>query len=312
VVSSKVRSAEGKISCVAVFGGSGFLGGEIVKRLAAEGITARVAVRHPEKARIGESPGKVREVLQVYADVRDETSVALAMEGCDAVVNSVGLYVESGSETFEAVHELGALNVAHQCAIQKVGRLIHISGIGADMNSESSYVRARAKGELLARDVFAKTTVFRPSVLFGPNDRFINTLAKIIRRSPILPLFGQGHTKLQAVYVGDVAWAALRALGNPKSQERTYEFGGPRAYTYRALVELVLAQTSKRRLFLPVPFEVWDLLAAVASFLPVPPLTRDQVALMKRDNVIAKNALSLEDLGVSATALEDVLPQYAL
>jgi NADH dehydrogenase len=304
-------AAEGKISCVAVFGGSGFLGGEIVKRLAAEGIMVRVAVRHPEKARIGENLGQAREILQVYADVRDETSVALALEGCDAVVNSVGLYVERGSETFEAVHELGALNVAHQCAIQSVGRLIHISGIGADMNSESSYVRARAKGELLARDVFPRTTVFRPSVLFGPNDRFINTLAKIIRHSPILPLFGQGRTKLQAVYVGDVAWATLRALQNPTSQEHTYELGGPHAYTYRALVELVLAQTSKRRLLLPVPFEVWDLLAAVASFLPVPPLTHDQIALMKRDNVVARNALSLEDLGVGATALEDVIPQYA-
>jgi NADH dehydrogenase len=189
--------------------------------------------------------------------------------------------------------------------------LIHLSGIGADMNSESSYVRARAKGELLVRNVFPNTTIFRPSVLFGFNDRFINTLAKIIRRSPILPLFGRGRTKLQTVYVADVAWATLRALQKPTSRGRIYELGGPRAYTYRALMELVMAETNTRRLFLPVPFLVWDLLAAVATFLPVSALTRDQVALMKRDNVIARNALSLEDLSVSATALEDVISQYA-
>jgi NADH dehydrogenase len=296
---------------VAVFGGTGFLGSEIVERLVAEGTAVRVAVRHPQKARMSDNSGQTGQILPVYADVRDETSVALAMEGCEAVVNAVGLYVEKGSKTFEAIHELGALNVAHQCVSQNVDRLIHVSGIGADLYSESKYVRARAKGELLARDVFPKTTVFRPSVLFGPRDKFINTLAKLIKRSPVFPLFGEGHTKLQPVYVGDVARATLRALQDPASQEQTYELGGPRVYSYKALVELVAAQTRKRPLLLPLPFLVWDFMAGIASRLPVPPLTRDQVALMKRDNVIATNALSFADLGVSAAALEDVLPQYA-
>ena len=304
-------AANGTINCVAVFGGSGFLGSEIVKQLSAEGIMVLVAIRHIENVRIRDCRSETRLILPVYADVRDETAVAVAMEGCDAVVNSVGLYFQRGSETFEAVHELGALNVAHQCTVQNVRRLIHISGIGADMNSESSYVRARAKGERLAKDVFPSTTIFRPSALFGLNDRFINMLAKIARRSPIFPLFGRGRKMLQPVYVGDVALATLRSLQNAASQKRTYELGGPQAYTYRALMELVLTQIGKRRLFLPVPFGVWNLLAAFASHLRVPPLTRDQVALMKRDNLVAKNALSLEDLGVSATALEDVLPLYA-
>lgn len=296
--------------CVTVFGGSGFLGSEIVERIAAEGIAVRVAVRHPENERIRQIPGPVGKILPVYADVRDETSVALAMDGSDAVVNAVGLYVERGAETFEAVHELGAVNVAHQCAAQDVSRLIHISGIGADLYSGSRYVRARAKGEVLVKDVFSPANIFRPSVLFGPEDRFVNTLEKIIRRSPVVPLFGDGGTKLQAVYFGDVAEAVLRALQDPKTRGKTYELGGPRAWSYRALIELVLGQTKKRRLLLPVPFFLWDFMAAVASVLPAPPVTRDQIALMKRDNVVARDALSLKDLGVGATALEDILPEY--
>ena len=271
----------------------------------------RIAVRSPGNANIPEPSGTAGEINAIYADVRDETAVARAMDGCDAVINAVGLYIERGTETFEAVHERGALNVAHQCAAQDVGWLIHISGIGADLNSESSYVRARAKGELLVRDAFAKTTIFRPSVLFGPDDKFLNTLIKIIRRSPILPLFGTGGTKLQAVYVGDVAQATLRALQKPTSRGKTYELGGPRAYTYRELIELIQSRINKRRLLLPLPFFAWDSMAALVSLLPVPPLTRDQVALMKRDNVVAKNARFLQDLGVEATALEKILPEYS-
>ncbi|MCH8240245.1 MAG: complex I NDUFA9 subunit family protein [Proteobacteria bacterium] len=305
-------AADPKPGCVAVFGGSGFLGRAIVESLVAEGITVRVAVRSPGNAKIPEPPGPAGKIEAIYADVRDETSVACAINGCDAVINAVGLYVERGTETFEAVHERGALNVAHQCAAQDIRRLIHISGIGADLNSESSYVRARARGELLVRDVFSRATIFCPSVLFGPDDKFLNTLIKIIRRSPVFPLFGTGGTKLQAVYVGDVAQATLRALRKPASRGKTYELGGPRAYTYRELIELILSRINKRRrLLLPLPFFAWDFLAAMASVLPAPPLTRDQVTLMKSDNVVAENSLTFKDLGVKATALEKILPEYS-
>lgn len=304
-------SSLSNIRCVTVFGGSGFLGREIVKSLFSDGIAVRVAVRSPDNVNIPEASKPVGETKAIYADVRDETSVALAMEGCDAVINAVGLYVERRAETFEEVHELGALNVAHQCAVRDIGRLIHISGIGADLNSESSYVRARAKGELLVKDVFPGTTIIRPSVLFGPDDKFLNTLAKLIRAFPMLPLFGEGRTKLQAVYVGDVAQAILKALQNPKTQEQTYELGGPQAFTYRELIELLLGRMSKRRLLLPLPFFAWDSMAALVSVLPVPPLTRDQVALMRHHNVVSKNALTFQDLGVKATALEKILPKYS-
>ena len=290
----------------AVFGGSGFLGRRIVERLAAAGIAARVAVRHPEDT------APCAEIEAVYADVRDETSVAHAIEACDAVVNAVGLYAEQGAETFEATHELGALNVAHQAAVMGVGRLVHVSGIGADLNSESHYVRARAKGETMVKDACPHATILRPSAIFAPDDAFLNTLAKIARRAPVLPLFGRGATRLQPVYVGDVAAAAVRALTSPDAQGKTYELGGPRSYSYRALVELVLREAGLRRLLLPVPFAVWDLLVALAAMLPHPPLTRAQVTLMKRDNVVGKGQPGLADLGLEATPLEEVLPRYVL
>ena len=296
-------TAQSQLGRVTVFGGSGFLGREIVERLLAEGVTVRVAVRHPGRAASGGQP--------VYADLRDETSVALAVEGSEAVVNAVGLYVEKGAETFEAVHELGALNLAHQAAAQGVDRLVHVSGIGADLRSESRYVRARAKGELLVADVFPRATILRPGVLFGPEDSFLNALAGIASRTPLLPLFGRGQTRLQPVYVGDVAEAVRRALTQPEAAGKTYELGGPEVYSYRALVELVLARSGRRRLLLPLPFPVWQALAVLASILPAPPLTRAQVTLMKQDNLVAEGALSLADLGIEATALEDVLSDYA-
>lgn len=295
-------TAQSQLGRVTVFGGSGFLGREIVERLLAEGVTVRVAVRHPGRAASGGRP--------VYADLRDETSVALAVEGSEAVVNAVGLYVEKGAETFEAVHELGALNLAHQAAAQGVDRLVHVSGIGADLRSESRYVRARAKGELLVADVFPRATILRPGVLFGPEDSFLNALAGIASRTPLLPLFGRGQTRLQPVYVGDVAEAVRRALTQPEAAGKTYELGGPEVYSYRALVELVLARSGRRRLLLPLPFPVWQALAVLASMLPAPPLTRAQVTLMKQDNLVAEDALSLADLGIEATALEDVLSDY--
>jgi len=304
-------AADSHPGCVTVFGGSGFLGRAIVKRLLTEGITVRLAARHPDNAAIDRRPDRGGDLQPVYADLRDETSVAQAVEGADAVVNTVGLYVERGAETFEAVHELGALNVAHQAATLGVDRLVHISGIGADLNSESRYVRARAKGELLVMDAFARATILRPSVLFGPEDSFLNSLADITSRTPVLPLFGHGHTRLQPVYVGDVAEAALRALTHPEAPGKAYELGGPDFYSYRALIELVLERTRRRRLLLPLPFSLWRFLALLASFLPAPPLTSAQVALMRQDNLVAEGALSLDDLGIEATALDAILPDYA-
>lgn len=296
-------------TCVTVFGGSGFLGTEIVWRLMAEAITVRVAVRHPDRVR--ERLRQSNALQPVHADVRDETSVASAVEGADAVVNAVGLYVEEGAETFAAIHEAGARTVAHRSAIGGVPRLVHISGIGADIRSPSRYVRARGKGEALVKDAFPRATILGPSVLFGPEDKFLNTFARIARTTPVFPLFGRGQTQLQPVYVGDVADAVLNALTHPSAPGNIYELGGPQIYSYRALMELVLERVDRRCMMLPVPFPAWQMLAALASLLPRPPLTRAQVTLMKQDNVVSEDALSLEQLGIHATALESILPRYA-
>jgi NADH dehydrogenase len=295
---------------VTVFGGSGFLGRRIVKHLAAEGTSVRVAVRHPERASFLERLGRTGQIELVQADVWDEKTVARAVKQSASVVNSVGHYVEKGYATFDAVHGQGALHVAQQAGQAGAGRLIHISGLGVDPASDSPYVRARGIGEDLVKDAFEGVTIFRPSVIFGPDDAFFNTLADMARQSPILPLFGAGATKLQPVHVGDVAEACVRVLADPSTQGKLYELGGPRVYTYKALLQLMLKQAGKRRLLVPVPFFIWDILAALMAVLPNPPLTRDQVKLMKGDNLVDGKALTLEDLGIVPASVEDILPTY--
>jgi NADH dehydrogenase len=228
--------------------------------------------------------------------------------GSDAVVNAVGLYVERGAETFDLVHVGGAAHVARQAWRVGAERLIHISGIGADATSKSPYVRARAHGERAVEEAFDRATILRPSVLFGPGDAFFNVLARMAKVMPVLPLFGGGLTKLQPVYVDDVAGAVTRALADPMSVGRVYELGGPKAYTYKALVQLVSTQIGRRRMLLPVPFLIWQVVAGVMSLLSRPPVTRDQITLMKRDNVVGHGALSFTDLDIQPAAVEDVLP----
>ena len=295
---------------VTVFGGSGFLGRRIVKHLAAEGASVRVAVRHPERASFLERLGRDGRIELVQADVWDESSVARALAQSASVINTVGHYVEKGHATFDAVHGQGALHVARQAGQAGVKRLIHISGLGSDPASDSPYVRARGIGENLVKDAFEGATILRPSVIFGPNDAFFNALADMARQTPILPLFGLGTTKLQPVHVGDVAEACVRVLADPSTQGNLYELGGPRVYTYKALLRLVLKQAGKRRLVVPFPFFLWDILAALMAVLPNPPLTRDQVTLMKGDNVVDGKALTLKDLGIDPASVEEILPTY--
>ena len=297
-------------SVVTVFGGSGFLGRHIVGRLAGQGAKVRAASRHPERTDVPGTRIEAGDIDSVYADVRDDASVASAVSGCGAVINAVGLYVERGAETFEAIHVRGAERVTRHASRAGVERLVQISGIGADAHSDSPYVRARAHGESAVQEAFDGATILRPSVLFGPGDAFFSSLARIARVTPALPLFGNGGTRLQPVYVDDVAKAVTKVLAEPRSRGRVYELGGPRTYTYRALLRLMLRQLGRRRLLLPLPFFVWELLADVMSLLPNPPVTRDQITLMKRDNVVGPGALSFTDLGIEPAAVEAVLPAY--
>ena len=219
---------------VTVFGGSGFLGRQIVKRLADDGAEVRVAVRRPERASFLTEARRAGQIAPVYADVWDEASVAPVVDGSDAVINTVGHYVERGKATFGAIHGQGAMHVARASAMAGVRRLVHISGLGADPASDSPYVRARGIGEDLVKEAFPGATILRPSIIFGPEDAFFNRLAALARVMPVLPLFGSGETKLQPVYVSDVAEAVARALATPAAEGKVYELGGPRVYTYKA------------------------------------------------------------------------------
>ena len=295
---------------VTVFGGSGFLGRRIVMRLAEAGHAVRVAVRRPDRASFLQRLGRDGQIELVRADVWDETTVAGAVERAAAVVNTVGHYVEKGGATFDRVHGQGALHVARQAKQAGARRLVHISGLGADPESPSPYVRARGIGDTLVREAFEGATILRPSVIFGPDDSFLNTFARIARRSPVMPLFGWGDTRLQPVFVGDVAEACARVLADPATQGTIYELGGPRVYAYRELVRLVFERIGARTVTVPVPFLAWDVLARAMTVLPNRPLTRDQVILMKSDNVVGDRASTLEDLGIRPASVEEVMPTY--
>ncbi len=295
---------------IIVFGGSGFLGRRIVKRLATDGSVVKVAVRHPDRARFLERLGDVDQIVLMRADVRDEDSVADAVTGSGAVVNAVAAYVEKRGVRFAAVHEQGALHVARQVAKAGVERLVHISGIGADPGSKSNYIRSRGWGEALTREAFPDATILRPSVMFGPDDAFFNSLAAVVRRTPILPLVGNGRTRLQPVYVDDVAAAVSQVLNRPDSRAQIYELGGPRAYTLKELIELLMDEMGRTRLLLPIPFVVAELQALMMELLPSPPLTRGQVELLKQDNVVSETGPNFQNLGIAPARVENILPTY--
>jgi len=291
--------AEGRVT---VFGGTGFLGRRVVRRLAGEGWLVRVAARRP----MVPAGADRRRVELAPADIRDEAAVAAALSGAAAAVNVVGLYVERGDATFQAVHVDGAARVAEEARKAGVQRLVHISGIGSDPASPSRYVAARGRGEAVVRTEFPAATLLRPSVLFGPDDAFLRNLAAITRL-PVVPLFGRGGTRLQPAYVDDVATAFARALAAPATAGQTYELGGGTIHTYREILERVLVHQGRWRPLLPVPFAAWHLLAALAERLAEPPLTRDQITLMAADHVVPPGAATFQDLGIEPASLADQL-----
>lgn len=295
---------------IVVFGGTGFLGRRLVQRLAADGTPVRVAVRHPEGARSALPAADLAQITLVRADVRDQASVAAAIEGVDAVINAVSAYVEKGDVTFESVHVQGAETVAREAVRLGIARLVLISGLGADPQSRSTYIRSRGRGELAVQQAFPDATIVRPSAMFGPGDALFGTLADLARLLPVLPLIGGGHTRLQPVYVEDVAEAVARILADPGTIGRTYEFAGPSVYTLRDLVRFTLRVVGKRRLLIPVSFKVAEIQAWLLEFLPRPPLTTSQVDLLKADSVASGAMPGFPELDIRPRAIEDVVPTY--
>jgi len=297
-------------SLVTIFGGSGFLGRHIVRALANDGWRIRAVMRKPNTAHFLLPMGRVGQIQLLKANVRDDGAVDAALRGAHAAVNLIGILSQSGSQKFHALHAEGAERIAQRAAAHGVARLLHVSALGASLDSPSLYARTKAQGEERVRRAFPSATIFRPSIVFGPEDDFFNRFAWLARLSPALPLIGGGHMAFQPVYVGDVADAARRVLSDAATGGKTYELGGPEAMTLKAVMRLVLKETHRKRLLVPVPFPMARIQAAVLGLLPKPMLTLDQLRMLERDNVVSDGALTLKDLGILPTTAEAIIPSY--
>lgn len=300
-------------SLVTVFGGSGFIGRHVVRALAMRGYRVRVAVRRPELAGFLQPLGFVGQIQVSQANVRFPESVARAVDGAEAVVNLVGVLAEGGRQTFDAVHVFGARSVSAAAAAQGAP-LVHLSAIGADAGSASGYGRSKAEGEAAVRAAVPGAVILRPSVVFGPEDSFFNRFAGMARFSPALPLIGGGATKFQPVFAGDVAAAVLKAVDGKAEAGGTYELGGPEVRTFRELMELMLREIGAKRVLVDLPFGLANLIARLTQWAPGAPLTTDQVAMLRTDNVVSEAAkaagLTFEGLGIAPASLGAVLPTY--
>jgi len=315
---------------ITVFGGSGFVGRHLVNKLADAGWRVRVAVRDAEAAKFLKPLGELGQISIVAADVTNPDSVKAAVENSAAVVNLVGILYERGKATFQKVHVDAAGNVAQAARDAGVPQLLHMSALGADPQSDSEYARTKGEGEQKVREVFPEATIFRPSVIFGPEDDFYNRFAAMARLLPFLiyfaddaprvvrgesgtpelDLYGEGGPKLQPVYVGDVAEAFKRVIEDKTLAGKTYELGGPTVYSLREIMQQVCDVTRRKRPVLPAPFWVAKVQAAFLQFLPKPPLTPDQVRLLRKDNVLSGTQPGLQDLGIQPELADAILPQY--
>ncbi len=300
---------------VTIFGGSGFVGRYIARRMAKEGWRVRVAVRNVNEAMFVRPYGVVGQVEPVFCNIRDDASVAAVMDGADAVVNCVGVLDEVGKNTFDAVQAEGAERIARIAASMAVPRMVHISAIGADADAASEYARTKAAGEAGVLQHMPDAVILRPSIIFGPEDQFFNRFAGMTRLGPVLPVVG-ADTRFQPVYVDDVAAAAAKAVQG-HAEAGVYELGGPDVMTFRALMQLMLQIVRRKRLILNMPFWVARIMAAVFGVVRAlslgivkGPVTKDQVLNLAVDNVVADDAKGLDALGISPTAMEAVLSDY--
>jgi NADH dehydrogenase len=298
---------------ITVYGGSGFLGRHVVRALCKRGYRIRVAVRRPELAGHLQPLGRVGQIHAVQANLRYPGSVEAAARGADVLINLCGILFERGRQRFDAVQSFGAESVA--LAASAFGaRMVHVSAIGADENGTAAYARSKGTGEKLVLAATPSATILRPSVVFGPEDDFFNRFASLARIAPALPLVGGGHTRFQPVYVGDVAAAVVEAVEERTMPGGIYELGGPEVKTFKELLQYVLATTGRNRLLVPLPFGVAQLQAWFLQFLPKPPLTPDQVELLKSDNVVSEAAKrerrTLEGLGIAPVSIEAIAPTY--
>lgn len=296
-------------SVAAVFGGSGFIGRYVVKRLAQAGHVVRVAVRDTERAGQLRPMGVVGQIVPLYTTLTDRGTVERATDGADLVVNLVGILAEQRAGDFQRIQAEGPGLIGAASAASGVARVVHVSAIGADPNAQSLYARSKGQGEQALRAVFPAAAILRPSIVFGPEDQFFNRFGALAALSPVMPVIA-GGTRLQPVYVGDVADAVMASLGRADAVGRTYELGGPQVWTFREILAWILKETMRRRPLVDVPMEIARLQAAVLERLPGKLLTRDQLLMLGQDNVVGPGALTLRDLGITPTPVDLVVPHY--
>lgn len=292
-------------SVATVIGGSGFIGRYVVKRLAAAGHVVRVAVRDPERAGFLKPMGQVGQVVPLYANITADGTLARAIEGAELVVNLVGILAERASGDFGRVQAEGAGRVARLAASSGVRQLVHLSAIGADADSPAQYARSKAAGEALVRTHFPQAVILRPSLVFGPEDKFFNRFASLAMISPVMPVIA-GASRFQPVYVGDVADAVMAAFARPEAAGMLFELGGPRVMTFREILGWILAQIGRHRPLVPIPAAVSRLIAAI----PFSGLTADQLLMLQRDNVADPLLPGLAELGIMATPFDLIVPGY--
>jgi uncharacterized protein YbjT (DUF2867 family) len=294
--------------CITVFGGTGFIGRHLVARLLQSGATVRVAVRHPNRVQMATQPAQAPEIIQ--ANILDDDAVGVAIAGTDAAFNLVGVLTETTTQTYAAIHVDGARRVALAAQRHGVTRLIHVSALGAAPTSPAISDRTKAEGEQAVRAVFPDATIVRPSLVFGEDDHFFSRFAAMIRISPVLPLIGGGTTRFQPVFVGDMTAGLLELLKRSETAAKTYEFGGPQVYTFKALMQLLLSALNRQRVLIPISFALAEIQAGLLELFPNPPLTRDQVRLLKTDKVVSGLEPTLSDLGVQPRPLEEFLAVF--
>ena len=299
---------------VTVFGGSGFVGTQAVRALARLGWRVRVAVRKPALAQDLRILGDVGQIQPVRCDITNPADVAAALKGANAAVNLVGILFETPGRGFQKAHVEGSRNVAEGCVAAGVDRLVQMSAIGADTHAEGEYGRSKGEAEATVRAIRPDAVILRPSIVFGNGDGFLNRFASMATMSPALPLIGGGVTKFQPVWVGDVAEAIARSVVRTDAAGRTFELGGPEVWSFKQILEYILRETGRRRLLAPLPFFAASAIGSLAEITAVlgiaPVLTRDQVAMLKTDNVVAPDAEGLSALDIEATGLEAIAPSY--
>lgn len=299
---------------VTVFGGSGFIGSQVVRALARRGWRVRVAVRNATRGAALRMAGDVGQVQVVRCDITDKAAVAQAVQGADAVINLVGILFETGGRKFQTLHVEGATNVAEAAKAAGAKRLTHISALGADANGKADYARTKGQAEAAVRAAFPGAVVIRPSIVFGSGDNFLNRFAAMATWSPVLPLIGGGHTRFQPVHVADVAEAVAAATVSAEAEGQTFELGGPSVWTFEDILKFILRETNRQNILLPLPFPVARLIGSLAQIPALigltPQLTKDQVTLLETDNVVSPGAKGLADLGIEPSGIEAIAPGY--